>query len=102
MKREKDLVKISFDLFDQQRALMPAIQTLLNGSPPSRILLCVGPGSYTGLRIGAMTAKTLAFIYQIPLHPFRAGESPTDPHPEAPIHLLYESFSTLTKTKPMR
>lgn len=36
---------------------------------PQRVILSQGPGSYTGLRIGAATAKGLCFGYDIPLLP---------------------------------
>ncbi len=54
---------------DDQRSaqsLLPAIQSLLteSGWKPNQLdLICVttGPGSFTGLRIGVTTAKTLAY-----------------------------------------
>lgn len=55
--------------------LMPAIDAALKFLNKSRkdisqILLAIGPGSFTGLRIGLATAKGIAFGLQIPLAPF--------------------------------
>lgn len=52
--------------------LMPAIDTLMKdaGVKPKeleRIIVAHGPGSYTGVRIGVTTAKTLAWTLGIPL-----------------------------------
>lgn len=52
--------------------LMPGIERLMKevGMVPSqleKIVVAKGPGSYTGLRIGVVIAKTLAWTLQIPL-----------------------------------
>ncbi|OLO26708.1 tRNA (adenosine(37)-N6)-threonylcarbamoyltransferase complex dimerization subunit type 1 TsaB [Alkalihalophilus pseudofirmus] len=52
--------------------LMPAISQLMNevGFKPSdlqRVIVAHGPGSYTGVRIGVTTAKTLAWTLNIPI-----------------------------------
>ncbi|MCR6105366.1 tRNA (adenosine(37)-N6)-threonylcarbamoyltransferase complex dimerization subunit type 1 TsaB [Salipaludibacillus agaradhaerens] len=52
--------------------LMPAIQTLFKETEMSpedldRIVVSQGPGSYTGVRIGVTTAKTLAWALNIPI-----------------------------------
>ncbi|UOR10305.1 tRNA (adenosine(37)-N6)-threonylcarbamoyltransferase complex dimerization subunit type 1 TsaB [Halobacillus amylolyticus] len=52
--------------------LMPAIEQLMNETATKpedldRIAVAHGPGSYTGVRIGITTAKTMAWSLQIPV-----------------------------------
>ena len=52
--------------------LMPMIENMLNLSDINikdidAIGICVGPGSFTGLRIGMATAKAIAHVNNIPL-----------------------------------
>lgn len=52
--------------------LMPAIEALMKevgvkAKELERIIVADGPGSYTGVRIGVTTAKTLAWSLQIPV-----------------------------------
>ncbi|STO09296.1 tRNA (adenosine(37)-N6)-threonylcarbamoyltransferase complex dimerization subunit type 1 TsaB [Exiguobacterium aurantiacum] len=52
--------------------LMPMIEQLMvavkwTPTELERIVVTTGPGSYTGIRIGVTTAKTLAYTLQIPL-----------------------------------
>lgn len=59
---------IELDTKNHSIAVMPAIKTVLNGVKPDQIIVAAGPGSYTGLRIGVVTAKTLAYAYGVPLY----------------------------------
>ena len=57
---------------NHSKSLMPAIESLMNEvalTPKelTRIVVAQGPGSYTGLRIGVTTAKTLADTLKIDL-----------------------------------
>jgi tRNA threonylcarbamoyl adenosine modification protein YeaZ len=55
------------------RSLVPTIHRLLDSvgwsiGDLTRIVLPLGPGSFSGLRIGVVTAKTLGYVRQLPLH----------------------------------
>jgi tRNA threonylcarbamoyladenosine biosynthesis protein TsaB len=52
------------------KCLVPAIQDLLKSTPFSELRAIgvgIGPGSFTGLRIGAAVAKSLSFGLSLPL-----------------------------------
>ncbi|HLQ73119.1 MAG TPA: tRNA (adenosine(37)-N6)-threonylcarbamoyltransferase complex dimerization subunit type 1 TsaB [Bacillota bacterium] len=56
----------------QTERLMPAIEFIMNEASMvpeqlDRIVVAEGPGSYTGVRIGITTAKTLAWSLNIPV-----------------------------------
>lgn len=75
---EKDLLVKECQLAGDSglsKILLPSIQALLqscnlNLSKISYIAVGIGPGSYTGTRVGATVAKTLSFALNIPLIPF--------------------------------
>lgn len=64
----------SFDLrITHSESLMPAIEQALDFCKVKRdelsgIVLAVGPGSFTGLRIGLSTAKGIAYGLKIPIY----------------------------------
>lgn len=57
---------------NHSRQLLPALEWLLERLERRRehlgaVAVCIGPGSYAGLRVGLSTAKTLAFALGVPL-----------------------------------
>lgn len=58
---------------DHAEVLAPAIESLLekanvSGKDLNGIAVGVGPGPFTGLRVGLATARTLGFVWGVPLH----------------------------------
>jgi tRNA threonylcarbamoyladenosine biosynthesis protein TsaB len=76
--------------------LLPTLQYLMQRAGVDKsglraIFVCIGPGSYTGLRVGVSTAKGLAFALRLPL--VGVGRLETDAYQHAdysgsicPIH----------------
>jgi tRNA threonylcarbamoyl adenosine modification protein YeaZ len=49
-------------------ALVPAIAGLLDGRRADSIIVDIGPGSYTGIRIGIAAARALGLAWGVPVH----------------------------------
>ena len=57
---------------NHSRELLPAVEYLLQRSGVDKgeltaVFVCIGPGSYTGLRVGIASAKGLAFALRLPI-----------------------------------
>jgi tRNA threonylcarbamoyladenosine biosynthesis protein TsaB len=57
---------------NHSRELLPAVEYLLQRSGVEKgelaaVFVCIGPGSYTGLRVGIASAKGLAFALGLPM-----------------------------------
>ncbi len=48
-------------------ALMPSIIAILDGLHPARIIVDIGPGSFTGIRIGIAAARALGLAWGVPV-----------------------------------
>lgn len=69
--RDGTVVRSSFlhNGLTHSETLLPMIQQVLGGTPVAQldaIAVTVGPGSFTGVRIGVATVKGLAFDAQVP------------------------------------
>ena len=49
-------------------ALLPGIVALLGGRRPDAIVVDMGPGSFTGIRIGIAAARALGLAWGVPVH----------------------------------
>lgn len=47
--------------------IMPTIKKVLKKQKPTSIIVCTGPGSFTGVRLGVTIAKTLSYTQKIPI-----------------------------------
>lgn len=72
------------------RHLLPATERILAGEKPDAIVVGVGPGSYTGIRIGAITAKTLSYIWSVPIYPVSTLEAFT-PDRDEPFAVVIDA-----------
>lgn len=56
------------------KLIMPTIKKVLGDTKPDSIIVCNGPGSFTGVRLGVTIAKTLSYTLQVPIRTISALE----------------------------
>jgi len=74
----------------QTKEIVPIIKTLLSEhkltlEELSGIAVCIGPGLYTGTRVGVMTAKILSYALDLPLYPFTTFDLFKEKNPAAAL-----------------
>ncbi len=77
-----DKIEAQSDTWHSQ-GLLPAIIELLRGTSASphdltAITIHPGPGSFTGLRVGAAVGQALSFALNIPVNGKRSKETPVE------------------------
>jgi tRNA threonylcarbamoyl adenosine modification protein YeaZ len=77
------------------KTFLPAIETLVGHHTLDYIAVGKGPGTFTGTRVGAITAQTLAFAWKIPCLSF---SSTLLPDVETIASLTYQQFLLDTPT----
>jgi tRNA threonylcarbamoyladenosine biosynthesis protein TsaB len=80
-------VRIEKSVHSYSQILLPALYDLLHShqlliSDIAAIHVSPGPGSYMGLRVGHTVAKTLSYLYDIPLY---SGNT------QIPVKIIYSN-----------
>ncbi len=54
--------------YNQSMHLLPTLEEATENISLDRVIVCTGPGSYTGIRVGAAAAKSFSYALDIPLY----------------------------------
>lgn len=95
--------EVPFLLYEKKRELLSpgpslsqnlslSVKKILENETPDLIAVGAGPGSFTGVRVGATFAQALAFGLKIPLVPFCSLYA-FPPAEEGPFTLLFDARS---------
>ena len=81
----------------QSEELLPAVDKLLKQHKvlPKNlglIIVCIGPGSFTGIRVGVATANAMAFVLDVPIIGIKAKN-------KSIVRITQEGFALFKKGK---
>ncbi|MCL5407026.1 MAG: tRNA (adenosine(37)-N6)-threonylcarbamoyltransferase complex dimerization subunit type 1 TsaB [Patescibacteria group bacterium] len=77
--KEKSQKCFEFETQDQSADLLVVIEKILKQQKTllknlKAIMINIGPGSFTGVRVGVTVANTLAWTLDIPIYGYKEGE----------------------------
>jgi tRNA threonylcarbamoyladenosine biosynthesis protein TsaB len=64
--------------YNQSYKLSPAIIKFIGRTKPTKTIVCTGPGSFTGIRVGASIALALGLAWPMPIIGITKNQIPED------------------------